>query len=511
MEVLLFSGYIRNLNALKLELGLSAEADENNTLEKEILVRGFERWGRDLCSHLYGAFSFAVLDSNTDTLYCARDQFGISTFFYHLTENGKLLFSEDIREIARHKDYKRVLDQQALRIYLMLGYCAGTDTLFEGVKKLPAGHWLIFKDGKISVEGYYSLNYDPDYSRSEEEWTDEIENTAREIIKEDQSDFRFDKAEGFLSSGVDSSYLLALSDISSVCTIGYDDSNVDESGLARHTAEILGRKFSKHIVSPKLYFDTVPRVVSAFGLPLADMSSVVFRLGCEEAAKRTKMCFSGEGADEFFAGYRIYQNADKLAFDNGPLHFGCYGIMTQKCVEDILLCKLPQFSCDYLVHKIYKETENCEHLSRLLAIDVSLFLEASIMFGLTRSSAECGLQIRTPFADRRMFELSCKIPSSLKLRNGVGKYIFRSASQKKLPYDIAFRKKTSFSVPTDMWMRRDDIKEMMEKTLFGEASKKMFCQNMLYSYWSNFQNGNDELRFIIFTIYVFIIWYEQWF
>ena len=288
---------------------------------------------------------------------------------------------------------------------------SGNSTLFDGIEKLPAGHWLVYKNGDISLQKYYYLNYEPDFSRSEDEWIEEIESTALKILTEDQSDPKFNGAESFLSGGVDSSYLLALSDIQTACSIGYDNSDSDESQLAQITAENLGRNFRKRIVNSDLYFSTIPKVVSALGLPSADLSSVVFYLGCEDVSKRASMCFSGEGADEFFAGYWLYKRADELAWDDGPLHFGCSGVMEQELAEDLLLEKMPEFSCDSLVRDIYSETKNCEHLSRILAIDVKLYLEANIMFALSRSSAAHGLQIRTPFADRRMFELAEKIPS----------------------------------------------------------------------------------------------------
>ena len=510
MELLLFSGYIRNWNALREELG-SPETDDRTALEKEILLRGFERWGQSLCSHLYGAFSYVIRDPATGALYCARDPFGVSTFFYHLTPSGKLLFSEDIREIARHPDYKKAPDPHALHTYLTLGYPAGTDTLFAGIQKLSAGHRLVYQGGRLTIERYYHLRYDPDHARSEADWVEEIAHTARTILSEDRSAPGFSGAESFLSGGVDSSYLLALSHIPTACSIGYDGGDLDESQLARQTAELLGRDFRKCTVSPEQYFRTVPKVVSAMGLPLADMSSVAFFLGCEDVAKRASVCFSGEGADEFFAGYRLYRNGEKLARDDSPLHLGCSGVMESKYADDLLLEKDPQFSCVPLVEEIYKETAHSEHLARLLSIDVRLYLEGDILFGLNRSSAAHGLQVRTPFADQRMFELAARIPSDLKLHDGIGKYILRRAAEQALPHDVAFREKVGFSVPISRWMRQDGIREEMEKTLFGDASRKIFRQDLLKRYWTNFQNGSDGIRSVIFAVYVFLIWYEMWF
>lgn len=510
MELVFFSGYIRNAEALGAELGLHLSM-ERKALEREILRRGFECWGKELCAHLYGAFSFAIMDPSTETLYCARDQFGITPFFYHLTEGGELLFSDDIREIAKHPDYKRALNPHALRVYLMLGYPAGTGTLFAGIEKLGAGHWLTFHGGKITLERYYKLTYAPDESRSEADWMEAIEKTALEVIAEDQTHPQYANAESFLSGGVDSSYLLALSGLSSACSIGYADNAYDESRLAQHTAELLERNFRKRMVTKELYFDTIPKVVSALGLPLADVSSIVFYLGCEDVASRTSLCFSGEGADELFAGYWLYQRANELAWEDGPLHLGCSGAMTQECAELLLLDKLPEFSCEPLVRDIYKETKDSEHLSRLLAMDVSLFLEANIMFGLSRSSAAHGLQVRTPFADRRMFELAAKIPSDLKLHDGVGKYILRCSAEKRLPHEIAFRKKVGFSVPVCPWMREPEIRKRMEEVLFGETSKMVFCQGRLARWWNTYQNGDDSLRSLVFAVYIFLIWYEMWF
>lgn len=507
LKSVLFSGYIRNIEALRSELNI-AETDGVSA----VLERGYARWGQDICAHLYGAFSFVLREEQSGNLFCARDQLGLNPLFYHLTESGKLLVSEDIRVIARHPEYHKKLNRNALVTYLVLGYPAGNETLFEGIRKLPAGHFLTYQNGEVSLHRYYRLQYRPDFSRTEEEWIREIERTARDIIAEDQQDCHFDGAESLLSGGVDSSYLLALNGLPDACSIGYEDfENYDESHLAQQTAAALGRNLHKCMITAEQYFDALPHVIEGMGLPLADASSVAFYLGCQNIAERTSMCFSGEGADEFFAGYRIYRLADKLAQEGGAIHCGCYGIMEESDARALLKEPMPRFPGESLVREIYADTAEGEHLSRLLAIDVDLYLEGNIMFALSRSSAVNGLQMRTPLADRRMFELAARIPSEWKLRNGVGKYILRQAAERVLPTETAHRPKVGFAVPMAPWMHRADIEQEIKSVLFGESSKRIFCQQRLALVCKMFDNGDDTVWSAVFAVYVFLLWYDMWF
>ena len=168
------------------------------------------------------------------------------------------------------------------------------------------------------------------------------------------------------------------------------------------------------------------------------------------------------------------------------------------------------FPREHLVKPLYADSASDEHLSRLLRIDCALWLEGDILFGINRSTRSCGLKLLLPYADRRLFELSACIPSALKWKDDVGKYIFRRAAERQLPHEVAFRSKIGFSVPINSWLRQEPFRARVEAILFAPKSARFFDQNMLRRYWSAFLEGNDVMRQIIYAAYVFLIWVREY-
>ena len=206
--------------------------------------------------------------------------------------------------------FVKELNEEMLQLYLSLTYVAGENTFFRGLKKLLPGRYLVWQNGKLTIERYWMPQFHPDNSRTLEQWADEIHTTIGEIMPEVKTKEEY--AESFLSGGVDSSYVLAMSDVETTDSCGYDEERFDESGLAKQTADILGRKNLRCRITPEEYFAVVPYVMYNMEQPLGDASAIAFAIACRETAKHTKICYSGEGADEFFGGYNMYRNAEKI-------------------------------------------------------------------------------------------------------------------------------------------------------------------------------------------------------
>ena len=303
-----YRGHIRNWEALCEELCIDKSLSRRER-EERILVRAFETWQFDMAAHLYGMFAFALWDEEEKQLFCLRDQFGTKPFYYYETEDGQLLYGTTIRGIMEQPGFVKELNEEMLQIYLSLTYVAGENTFFRGLKKLLPGRYLIWKDGVVTVKRYWKPEFHPDDSKSLEEWADEIHTTLGEIMKEVKTSD--ERVESFLSGGVDSSYVLAMSDADTADTCGYEEERFDESVLAVETARILERKISRRVINPEEYFNIVPYVMYNMEQPLGDASAIVFALGCQATAEHTKICYSGEGADEFFGGYNMYRNAER--------------------------------------------------------------------------------------------------------------------------------------------------------------------------------------------------------
>ena len=269
-EIKAYRGHIRNWDKLCSELDIVKNLSRDER-EKQIILKAYEKWGYDMAEHIYGMFAFAIYDDTQDKLFCMRDHFGTKPFYYYVSENNNLLYGNDIRTITENPEFKKKLNTDMLQIYLTLTYVAGEDTFFKGVKKLMPGCYLIWQNGKLDIKRYWKPEFKPDKSVTLDGWADEIHTTLKNIMTEVKEDG--ETAESFLSGGVDSSYVLAMSDAKNSDSCGYDDERFDESFLAKQTADILGRENSRCLITPEAYFDIVPYVM--YNMEQPDRKSVV--------------------------------------------------------------------------------------------------------------------------------------------------------------------------------------------------------------------------------------------
>ena len=213
-----YRGHIRNWEALCGELGIDTSLSRE-AREEAILSKAYAAWGYGMADHLHGMFAFALWDEEEEALFCLRDPFGTKPFYYYETADGKLLYGTMIRHIMEQPGFVKELNEEMLQLYLSLTYVAGENTFFKGVKKLLPGRYLLWKNGKLQIERYWTPQFHPDESKSLEDWADEIHTTLAQVMPEVKSEG--ETAESFLSGGVDSSYVLAMSDVQTVDTCGY--------------------------------------------------------------------------------------------------------------------------------------------------------------------------------------------------------------------------------------------------------------------------------------------------
>ena len=414
VNILMYEGSLRNRVPLCGELGLARSNDARET-ELAILSAGYRRWGNKLPCHLYGSFAFVIRDEEGQ-LFCARDVFGVQTFYYCETDNGVLLYGCDLREITKSPQYRKALDRQALQLYALFGYPVSCRTLYAGIRKLPPGCMLIWNGTNVRINRWHTLFFHPNPTVSEKAWAEEIDRNLQEILNEDRARFDFSRCGSFLS---------------------------------------------------------------------------------------------GEGADEFFGGYYVYARADELG-PEGALYCGCSGIMKQEAGMQ-LLGDEKAVPLEGLVAECLVQTQGAEPLSRMLAVDTALWLEGDILFGVGRSARANGIELLLPFSDRRMFALSAAIPSTLKRKDGTAKYILRKTAEKRLPHEIAFRRKQGFSVPVQQWFRAERFRPQIERALFGSVSGAFFDQALLRDRWDSFLNGDDRDWTVLYMVYIFVLWYENCF
>ena len=503
-----YRGHIRNWEALCEELCIDKSLSRRER-EERILVRAFETWQFDMAAHLYGMFAFALWDEEEKQLFCLRDQFGTKPFYYYETEDGQLLYGTTIRGIMEQPGFVKELNEEMLQIYLSLTYVAGENTFFRGLKKLLPGRYLIWKDGVVTVKRYWKPEFHPDDSKSLEEWADEIHTTLGEIMKEVKTSD--ERVEAFLSGGVDSSYVLARSDADTADTCGYEEERFDESVLAVETARILERKISRRVINPEEYFNIVPYVMYNMEQPLGDASAIVFALGCQATAEHTKICYSGEGADEFFGGYNMYRNAERYGENLKNFYVGNTNIMKEDEKKKILKKYDPDVLPIEVAQSIYEEMEGLDPLTKMSNIDIQIWLEGDIYLNVDKMSEAAGLEVRMPLTDLRIFDIASRMPSKYKVNEEQNKVAFRTAAQKMLPEEIAFRKKLGFIVPIRIWMADDRYNQDVRAKFHSEMAEKFFNVEEINTIFDEYVGGNSDNWRKVWTIYTFLVWYEEYF
>lgn len=508
IELKKYVGHIRNHKSLCAELDINSALSRNEK-EQAIIISAYKKWGVDMANHIYGMFSFALYDTETDTLFCMRDQFGTKPFYYYLTADGKLLYGTTIREIMECDGFVKELNQKMLQIYLTMTYTTGEETFFKGVKKLLPGRYMTFKNGEINITRYFKPEFCPDNSKKLDDWADEIHGTLKTVMSEVKTDDEY--TETFLSGGVDSSYVLAVSDAPACNSCGYDDSRLDESGLASETANILNRKFNRCVITPEKYFATIPYVMYNMEQPLGDASAIAFAIGCIETAKNTKICYSGEGADEFFGGYNMYRNAERYGDNLKNFYVGNTNIMKEDEKRKILKKYYDNFEPIDLVRDIYSENEHFDPLSKMSDVDIKVWLEGDIYLNVDKMSRAAGLEVRMPLTDMRIFDIALRMPSKYKVTEEQNKVALRTAAAKVLPEEIAFRKKLGFVVPIRMWMADDRYNADVKAKFNSDIADKFFNINEINTIFDEYINGNSDNWRKVYTIYTFLVWYEEYF
>ena len=510
IKIITYDGHIRNHKALCQELGISGGLSRKER-ESQIIVKGFEKWGYSLPDHIYGMFALCLYDTEKEEYYCLRDQFGTVPFYYYETRDSKLLIGTQIRDIMKQDGFEKVLNEKMLGIYLTMTYTTGEETFFEGVMKLLPGRYMVWKNGEKEIIRYWKPTFRPDETKSLDDWAKEIHETVKLIMTEVKDEDEY--VESFLSGGVDSSYVLAMSDAKACNSVGYNDERLDESRLAKETADILERKFNRCLVEPEDYFGAVRYVMENMEQPLGDASAVAFALGCKATAKGTKICYSGEGADEFFGGYNMYRNAERYGDNLKTFYVGNTNIMKEDEKQKLLKNYTPDFLPIDLVKPLYEENEGLDPLSKMSDIDIQVWLEGDIYLNVDKMSKAAGLEVRMPLTDLRIFDIASRMPSKYKVNSEDehNKLALRKAASGVLPEHIAYRKKLGFVVPIRMWMADDRYNGDVRRLFDSEIAGKFFNVSEIKAIFDEYIAGNSDNWRKVYVIYTFLLWYEIYF
>jgi len=297
--VITFNGEIYNHKELRKELKEKGHIFANNS-DTEVLIHAYEEYGEDMLNKLRGMFAFVIWDSEKETLFGARDFFGIKPFYYAVVD-GNLVYGSEIKSILEYPGYKKQLNETALENYLTFQYSVLDETFFKGIYKLMPSHCLTFHNGELNVKRYWEPTFEADENASLDTLIKEIDDAMHDSVEHHKiSDV---EVGSFLSSGVDSSYVAAIFNGDKTFTVGFDYEKYNEIDYAKSLSDKIKIDNYSKLVSSQEYWAAIPKIQYHMDEPLADPAAIALYFVSQTASKHVKVALSGEGADEFFGGY----------------------------------------------------------------------------------------------------------------------------------------------------------------------------------------------------------------
>jgi asparagine synthase (glutamine-hydrolysing) len=513
--VIVFNGEIYNYQELIPELQAAGHVFHTRS-DTEVIVHAWEQWGEACVQRFRGMFAFALWDRNRQTFFMARDRLGVKPMFYAVLPDGMLLFGSELKSLMAHGGLGKDIDPLALEDYFALGYVPEPRTIYRGARKLPPAHTLVIRRGEPLPEPreYWDVRFTLDSRISEEEACEELRRRLTESVKLRMiSEVPLG---AFLSGGVDSSAVVAaMAGLSgepvNTCSIGFDVPQYNESEFAKMVADRYRTNHHLQVVKSD-DFDLIDTLARLYDEPYADSSAIPTYRVCQLARQQVTVALSGDGGDEVFGGYRRYrlhvmEERMRSALPQGlrgPL-FGFLGRvypkadwaprmfrakttfegMARSSVEayfhsvsvmrdsqrDALYSpefrrQLDGYRAAEVFHRHAARAGTDDPLALIQYIDMHTYLVGDINTKVDRASMAHSLEVREPLMDHPLVEWAATLPSSLKLRDGNGKRVFKKSMEPMLPNDVLYRPKMGFAVPLARWFR-GPLRQRVRDALLG--------------------------------------------
>ena len=534
--VVVFNGEIYNYQELKSEL---SDYPFQTNSDTEVLLYGYKEWGSELPKHLRGMFAFALYDIENKTLFCARDPFGIKPFYYYQND-GDFMFASEIKAFLDHPKFKKEFNESILAPYLSFSFTPTTETFFKGVKRLDAGYSLTYKEGEMKLNRYFDLNFDiqkEDYAKTVDSISDVMTDSVNHHMISDV------EVGSFLSSGIDSSYLVSLAKPDKTYTVGYDIPRYDETNYAKDLTEKLGISNTNKKITKEEYMQILPKIMYHMDEPASDPAVVALYFVANIASKDVKVVLSGEGADEFFGGYNYYREEVDYAFYNKIPFFIRHGISkffslfppvrginflvrrgekledsyigvnkvwSEKETKKLLKNK-PVVENKAITKPVYDEFKDKSNIVKMQAIDINFWLMKDILQKADRMTMANSLEGRVPFVDTEVFKVASSLPIEYKVTKENTKVALRDAAKKVIPNESYKKKKLGFPVPIRDWIKEDEVYKELKRELNSKVAKKFFNTEILLKMLEEHKNGKKDNYRKVWTVYTFLKWYDVFF
>jgi asparagine synthase (glutamine-hydrolysing) len=491
-----YNGEVYNFRELRADLE-KLHYRFTTSSDTEVVLNHFLETGLSGLRALNGMFAFAVWNADAGELTLVRDRAGIKPLYYSSTADGGLVFASELTALLEHPDIKRIVNVEGLARYFFSDYVHAPGTMIDGVCKLEPGHYVTWSNGQLTQpRAFWSLSdvIVTRPSQNEHELSLHLANKLKSAVKRQ---LVADVPIGvFLSGGIDSSFVAALAQNQSqgairTFSIGFEDTQYDESAYARLVAKQIGSHHTEEILREDSLFEIVEQALAALDEPMADPSILPTYLLSRLAARHVKVALGGDGGDELWAGYPTYRAHQFANYYDMVPHFirrNIFGPLVSKMrVGDgyqTTAWKLKRFSLRWSddaitrhfrwmsntdlneLKKIFNESKSwtedwarmaCEYsndaLNNMLGLDFQTYMPGSVLTKVDRAAMAHGLEVRPPFLDNEMINWSYSLPSDLKLRGTTGKYLLKKAAENWLPNEIIQRRKKGFGIPLAKWIK----------------------------------------------------------
>lgn len=536
--VTVYNGEIYNYVELRSELE-SLGHEFKTKSDTEVLVHGYEEWHTDLPKHLRGMFAFAIHDKKRNEIFLARDNFGIKPLYY-AKMNDSFMFASEIKSFLDDPDFKKEFNEEILETYLEFSFVPTNETFFKGVYRLDAGCSLLYKDEDIKINKYFKL----DFKEDKMSFTDAVKNISDVMEDSVKRHLIADVEVGsFLSSGIDSSYIVSLARPHKTYTVGYENKKYDEINYAKDLADKLGIKNESKIIKKDEYLDAISKIMYHLDEPTSDPAAISLYFVAKLASRDLKVVLSGEGADEFFGGYNYYREEVDYKFYNkipyGIRHaigkvaglfpevrgfnflvrrgeklensyIGVNRNFSEKMARKVLRKNYELKAID-VTKNVYNEFKDYSNIDKMQAIDINFWLMKDILLKADRMTMASSIEGRVPFIDKEVFSVASKLPFDYKVTKENTKVALREAAKEVIPTDAYKKKKLGFPVPIREWIKDGAFKEDIEKTINSDVANRYFNVKFLNKLFNEHLSGKKDNYRKIWTVYTFIKWYQVFF
>ncbi|AMV33560.1 Asparagine synthetase 1 [Pirellula sp. SH-Sr6A] len=553
---IVFNGEIYNYRELRHRLEGSGHRFETHS-DTETIVHLYEDLGLECFHHLNGMFALAIWDARENRLVLARDRMGKKPLYYTL-QDGTLYFASELKSLLQVPAIRPEIDPGSIDLYLTYQYIPHPHTIYKGIRKLEPGHCAVFQSGELTVQKYWSVDWSFERPLPLKEAKEQLRELLTDAIR---LRLRSDVPLGaFLSGGIDSSLVVALAQRElqqpiQTFSIGFSEADFDETGFAQQVADHVGTQHQRFEVTPDA-LDIIDKLSYQYDEPFSDSSAVPTWYLSELTRRHVTVALSGDGGDELFGGYERYralvlshrlqhwfpvqwlQKTGILqrlpdssarrsllrrvrrfceALGQGPVErymnwIQIFGEAQRlDLFRDDFVTELPDRDPVDFLRRAWEASGKRDLVSCATAADLQTYMPCDLMTKVDIASMAHSLEARQPLLDYRLVEWAASLPSSLKLRGSVGKYLLRETFADLLPAAIWNRPKMGFGVPIARWFRTS-LRDRTYDALLSSETKchRYFRKEAIQSLVDAHMSGRENQAYRLWNLLMFELWLRRW-